>query len=203
MAQVAASLATPSDGAGGAYPEPLVGADDADPDRILTGIEGVDRVLGGGLVAGSVVLLAGEPGIGKSTLALQVAGALASAGRTCLLASGEESRQQVAARAARVGATADGITFIAGRDLGGVLDAATAARPTVLVVDSVQTLRAAGSTHVPGGVAQVRVCTDAVVGVAKETGVAVDPDGPRHEGRRPGRSSCPRARGRRRAVVRR
>jgi DNA repair protein RadA/Sms len=174
IAQVAASLAAAPSGAGTAVvAEPLAAGTQGDPERILTGVEGVDRVLGGGLVAGSVVLLAGEPGIGKSTLALQVAGALAAAGHPCLLASGEESRAQVAARAVRVGASADGVTFVPGRDLGGVVDAALASRPTVLVVDSVQTLRAAGSTHVPGGVAQVRVCTDALVGMAKEAGIAV------------------------------
>jgi len=174
VAQVAAPLAAPvGTGAAAARAEPLTATGEGEPDRILTGIEGVDRVLGGGLVAGSVVLLAGEPGIGKSTLALQVAGALASAGRSCLLASGEESRQQVAARAVRIGANVDRVTFIPGRDLGAVLDAAVVGGPTVLVVDSVQTVRAAGSPHVPGGVAQVRVCTDAIVGMAKETGVAV------------------------------
>jgi DNA repair protein RadA/Sms len=174
IAQVAASLAAAPSGAGTAVvAEPLAAGTQGDPERILTGVEGVDRVLGGGLVAGSVVLLAGEPGIGKSTLALQVAGALAAAGHPCLLASGEESRAQVAARAVRVGASADGVTFVPGRDLGGVVDAALASRPTVLVVDSVQTLRAAGSTHVPGGVARVRVCTDALVGMAKEAGIAV------------------------------
>ena len=119
IAQVAASLAAPTGAAPAVAAEPLSAGAEGDPERILTGLEGVDRVLGGGLVAGSVVLLAGEPGIGKSTLALQVAGALAAAGRTCLLASGEESR----AAGRRPGRAGRGLAPTAsrsspGRDLG-------------------------------------------------------------------------------------
>jgi DNA repair protein RadA/Sms len=145
-----------------------------DPEvRVLCGIVGLDRVLGGGLVPGSVVLLAGEPGIGKSTLLLQLVSALSQAGRPCLLVSGEESHAQVAARARRLGAAAGAVAFAPGRDLGVVLGTARSREPFLLAVDSIQALRDPEASQLPGGVAQVRSCTDALVGVAKEAGVAV------------------------------
>jgi len=130
-------------------------------------------VLGGGLVPGSVLLLAGEPGIGKSTLLLHIVANLSAAGRACLLASGEESRAQVAARACRVGVDGSAISFVPGRELPAVIDAARASRPFLLAVDSVQTLRDPDSGSAPGGPAQVRSCTDALVGLAKAEGMAV------------------------------
>jgi DNA repair protein RadA/Sms len=141
--------------------------------RISTGFPSVDRVLGGGLVPGSAVLLAGAPGIGKSTLLLQLASRLSGAGHPCLLASGEEARAQVAARARRLGIDGDGLRFVPGRDLSGVLDAAADERPSVLVIDSVHTIRDAGSPSLPGGVGQVRACADALIAMAKEHGVTV------------------------------
>ncbi|GIU99019.1 MAG: DNA repair protein RadA [Actinomycetota bacterium] len=141
--------------------------------RVTTGLAGLDRVLGGGLVPASVVLLAGEPGIGKSTLLLQLLSNLATAGRPCLLASGEESRAQVAARARRLGVAGGAVSFVAGRELGTVLDAARSAHPFLVAVDSIQTLRDPDAAQVPGGPAQVRSCTDALVGLAKELGIAV------------------------------
>src|SRR5438477_8492279 len=116
-------------------------ADPAPEARIPTGFPGVDRVLGGGLVPASVVLLAGEPGIGKSTLLLQVMARLSAAGLTCLYASGEESRAQVAARAARLGVDVSSVGFVPGRELPDVVDAARAEPPSVLAVDSIQTPR--------------------------------------------------------------
>ncbi|HEX6331841.1 MAG TPA: ATPase domain-containing protein [Actinomycetota bacterium] len=151
---------------------PLV-AEPGDDRRVSTGIAGVDRVLGGGLVPAAVALLAGEPGIGKSTLLLQLVDAMSSAGLSCLLASGEESRQQVAARATRLGIDGSRISFVPGRELPAVLDAAGSARPFLLAVDSVQTLRDPAGTQVPGGPAQVRACADALVGLAKSDGIAV------------------------------
>jgi DNA repair protein RadA/Sms len=155
-----------------APPVTLGGHDDPDP-RAPTGFAGVDRVLGGGIVPGSVVLLAGEPGIGKSTLLLQLIGRLAATGSPCLLVSGEESRSQVAARARRIGVPGEAVSFAPGRELGAVLDAARAASPFLLAVDSIQTLRDPTGAQMPGGVSQVRTCTDALVGLAKAEGVAV------------------------------
>ena len=155
-------------------PAPLVGGDDVTGDnRVLTGFPGVDRVLGGGVVPASVALLAGEPGIGKSTLLLHLVAHLASQGNDCLLVSGEESHAQVAARARRLGIPGDAIRFAPGRDLEQVLQAARAERPFMLAVDSIQTVRDTSGTQMPGGVSQVRTCTDALVGLAKAEGIAM------------------------------
>ena len=130
-------------------------------------------MLGGGLVRASVTLLAGEPGIGKSTLLLQLVARLSQAGLPCLVVSGEESRAQVAARARRLGLAGDAITFAPGRDLEEVLATARDARPFLLAVDSIQTLRDYAGNQTPGGVSAVRTSTDALVGMAKEEGIAV------------------------------
>ena len=149
----------------------------ADPasrqDRVSTGIAGLDRVLGGGLVPASVVLLAGEPGIGKSTLLLHLLANLSGTGRDCLLVSGEESHGQVAARARRLDVAGDTVAFAPGRDLPGVIGAARERRPFLLAIDSIQAIRDPAAPGVPGGVAQVRACADALVGLAKELGIAV------------------------------
>ncbi|MFM7718654.1 MAG: AAA family ATPase, partial [Actinomycetota bacterium] len=150
-----------------------LGGDDAVERRVGTGFPSVDRVLGGGVVPGSVALLAGEPGIGKSTLLLQLVSTLSAAGLPCLLASGEESRAQVAARARRLGIDGDALAFTAGRELGPLLAAARDARPFLLAVDSIQTLRDPDAGQVPGGPSQVRACADALVGLAKAEGIAV------------------------------
>jgi DNA repair protein RadA/Sms len=141
--------------------------------RVPTGFPDVDRVLGGGLVPASVSLLAGAPGIGKSTLLLHLVAYLASQGHDCLLVSGEESHAQVAARARRLGIPGDAVRFGPGRDLAQVLETARAERPFLLAVDSIQTIRDTGGTQMPGGVSQVRTCTDALVGLAKAENVAV------------------------------
>ena len=141
--------------------------------RVETGIPGVDRALGGGLVPASVTLLAGEPGIGKSTLLLQFLAGLSERGRACLLVSGEESHGQVAARARRLGVPGDAIAFAPGRDLDTVLATAGGRAPFVLAVDSIQALRDRSGSQMAGGVSQVRMCTDALVGLAKEEGIAV------------------------------
>ena len=145
----------------------------ADPARLPTGLPDLDRVLGGGLVPGSVVLLAGPPGIGKSTLLLQWLAAMSAGGSPGLLVSGEESRAQVAARARRLGVTADAVSFAPGRDLRSIDQAARSTRPTILAVDSIQTVRDPDATTQPGGVAQVRGCTDALVELAKTEDIAV------------------------------
>ena len=152
---------------------PLIDPGASDPVRLDTGLPDLDRVLGGGLVPGSVILLAGPPGIGKSTLLLQWLASMAGVGRPGLLASGEESRAQVAARARRIGVAADAVSFAPGRDLQAVLAAARAERPAVLAVDSIQSLRDPDATTQPGGVAQVRGCVDALVELAKTDDVTV------------------------------
>ncbi len=143
------------------------------PDRVRTGFPGIDRILGGGLVPGSVVLLAGEPGIGKSTLLLQLLGNLSAAGIDCLLASGEESREQVGTRARRLGLSGGAVSFTAGRELPAVVEAAHGVRPFLLAVDSIQALRDPGSAGIAGGTAQVRGAADALVGLAKRDNIAV------------------------------
>jgi DNA repair protein RadA/Sms len=142
-------------------------------DRVPVGLAGLDRVLGGGLVAGSVVLLAGEPGIGKSTLLLHALASLSAQGRACLLVSGEESGDQVASRARRVGLAVDAVSFAPGRDLQAVIDVARTSRPFVLAVDSIQTIRDPEASHVAGGISQVRTAGDALVGLAKAEGISV------------------------------
>src|SRR3954454_1199357 len=105
-----------------------------------TGVAELDRVLGGGLVPGSVVLLAGEPGVGKSTLLMAAAAQVASEGRRCLVVTGEESAAQVRLRAGRVGALADELYLAAETDLSAVLGHIDAVAPKLLIVDSVQTI---------------------------------------------------------------
>lgn len=136
------------------------------------GIGELDRVLGGGLVAGSVTLVGGEPGIGKSTLLLQALSSLARAGARCLLASAEESAQQVRLRAARLGALEPGLFLVAETDLPAILGHAAALVPDVLVVDSIQTVHDPELASAPGSVAQVRECAHRLVRAAKDRGTA-------------------------------
>lgn len=148
-------------------------APDPEEHRISTGFPGLDRVVGGGLVPGSTLLLAGAPGIGKSTLLLQLASRLSRAGHSCLVASGEEARGQVAARARRLGLPGEDLGYVPGRDLEEVLEAARFRGPSVLIVDSVQTIRNAESESLPGGPGQVRTCADALIGLAKERDITL------------------------------
>lgn len=138
-----------------------------------TGVPELDRVLGGGLVPGGVVLLAGEPGVGKSTLLLEVAQQWAAGGTgIALVVSGEESASQVRLRAERLGALHERLFLAAETDLAAVLGHLDVVRPTLLVLDSVQTISAPGADGVPGGVNQVRAVAAALVAVAKERGTA-------------------------------
>jgi DNA repair protein RadA/Sms len=141
---------------------------------VPTGVSELDRVLGGGLVPGAVVLLAGEPGVGKSTLLLDVAQHWAAgAGTPSLVVSGEESVSQVRLRAERMGTLHERLYLASESDLGAVLGHLDAVKPGLLVLDSVQTISTPGTEGVPGGVTQVRAVTSALVGIAKERGVAV------------------------------
>jgi DNA repair protein RadA/Sms len=132
-----------------------------------TGMSELDRVLGGGLVPGAVVLLAGEPGVGKSTLLLE-AGALAAASGRVLYVTGEESAAQVRLRADRIGAISDSLYLAAETDFGALLGHVQAVDPALLIVDSIQTICAAGVDGVPGGVTQVREITAALTALAKQ-----------------------------------
>ena len=152
---------------------PIAEVDLGSADRTLTGIGELDRVLGGGLVPGAVVLLAGEPGVGKSTLLLEVAARWAGSGHRTLYVSGEESAAQVRLRAERIGAVADELYLAAETDLGMVLGHIEQNSPSLLVVDSVQTIGTAEADGSLGGVSQVREVTGALVRVAKRRGMAV------------------------------
>ena len=145
-----------------------IGRVDADAARARpTGMDELDRVLGGGFVPGAVVLLAGEPGVGKSTLLLE-AGALAAASGPVLYVTGEESAAQVRQRADRVDAIHDNLFLAAETDFAALLAHVEAVDPTLLIVDSVQTISAAGLDGVPGGVTQVREITAALTALAKQ-----------------------------------
>jgi DNA repair protein RadA/Sms len=137
-----------------------------------TGIGELDRVLGGGLVPGAVVLLAGEPGAGKSTLSLAMAAQMASTGSRVLYVTGEESAAQVRLRAGRTGALAPSLWLAAETDLAAVLAHLDAVRPDLLVLDSVQTVASAQVEGGAGGVTQVRTVAAALTGAAKERSIS-------------------------------
>jgi DNA repair protein RadA/Sms len=141
--------------------------------RLPTGWGEFDRVLGGGLVPGSAVLLGGEPGVGKSTLLLQVAGGLAAAGSRVLLATAEESVDQVAMRAQRLGVVGPGVDLISDDDVDVIVDLASVTKPALLVVDSIQTVGVPEVLSAPGGVSQVRESAARLIRLAKTTGVAL------------------------------
>jgi DNA repair protein RadA/Sms len=132
----------------------------------------LDRVLGGGLIPGSVVLLAGEPGVGKSTLLLEVAAKVAGTGRV-LYVTGEESAGQVRLRAERTGAVHDELFLAAESDLGAIVGHIDELRPDLLVVDSVQTMSTGDVDGTPGGVTQTRAVTVALTCLAKDRGLPV------------------------------
>ncbi|HET8560187.1 MAG TPA: DNA repair protein RadA [Marmoricola sp.] len=132
-----------------------------------SGVDELDRVLGGGLVPGAAILLAGEPGVGKSTLLLEVAAQTARHRRRTLYITGEESAAQVRLRADRTGAVQDELYLAAETDLGAVLGHVEAVRPTLLVIDSVQTISASDVDGVPGGVTQVKEVSAALIRMAK------------------------------------
>lgn len=140
-------------------------------ERIATGWGEVDRVLGGGLVQGSAVLLGGEPGVGKSTLLLQMAGGLGSSG--VIVASAEESAHQVAMRAERTGVSASSVEVVSDDDVDAIVALAQETKPAVLVVDSIQTVGVSEIPSAPGGVAQVRESAARLIRLAKTTGIAV------------------------------
>jgi len=173
MSEQAAERGARSRGAApAASPVPLAGIEAREVERVATGLAELDRVLGGGLVAGQVTLIGGDPGIGKSTLLLQALAAL-GAQRKVLYVSGEESAEQVALRARRLGVGAARVGLLAEIQLERVLGALQAARPEVAVVDSIQTLWSETLQSAPGSVAQVRECAAQLTRHAKKAGTAL------------------------------
>jgi DNA repair protein RadA/Sms len=150
---------------------PIGQVDATDARALPTGLDELDRVLGGGLVPGAVVLLAGEPGVGKSTLLLETGALVAEAGRV-LYVTGEESAAQVRSRADRIGAVSDRLFLAAETDLDAVLGHIDAVEPRLLIIDSVQTIATAEAEGSPGGVTQVRAVASALTSVAKERSMA-------------------------------
>ncbi len=146
---------------------PIGEVESAEAARLTSGIGEVDRVLGGGFVPGSIALFGGDPGIGKSTLLLQLAARLARAGQPVLYVTGEESAGQVRGRAERVGAVVDNLHLAATTDLGTALGAIEAAAPALAVVDSVQTLSSEDLSGPAGSVGQVREVASRLAEVAK------------------------------------
>src|SRR6266513_2142638 len=151
---------------------PLAAVEAKENNRVASGIEEFDRVLGGGLVAGGVVLLGGDPGIGKSTLLLQACAALGGAHRT-LYVTGEESVDQVALRAQRLGLVNAPVELLAEVQLEAIVAAIDATTPELVVIDSIQTMYTDALTSAPGSVAQVRECAAQLTRLAKQRGVVV------------------------------
>ena len=144
-----------------------------DMPRLPTGVDEFDRVLGGGLVPGGVVLIGGDPGIGKSTLLLQALAEMSAAGVSVLYSSGEESAAQIALRAKRIALAAPQLEVLAEIQLEKLLTTIDAARPQVVVVDSIQTVYSDALTSAPGSVAQVRECAAQLTRYAKSTGICM------------------------------
>jgi DNA repair protein RadA/Sms len=162
-----------------AGPRPLAGVELSSSDRLPSGMRELDRVLGGGLAAGSLLLVGGDPGIGKSTLLLQMALALArpagtgTPGRRVLYVAGEESEEQVRMRAARLGTIPEALLILCETDLEAVLEAAAQVKPDAMVVDSIQTIARGDLEGSPGTVTQMRECGLALLHFAKATRTAV------------------------------
>lgn len=142
-------------------------------ERMQTGLPELDNVLSGGLVDGSLVLLGGDPGIGKSTLLLQICKHLDFCGHSCLYVSGEESARQVKMRADRLGLGTKSTYIMPETDIGLIMEAITKMRPALVMIDSIQTMACAESASAPGSVVQVRECTARLMKFAKESGTAV------------------------------
>ncbi len=140
--------------------------------RYLTGMSELDRVLGGGLVRGSLLLLGGDPGIGKSTLLLQVSESLGKKLKV-LYVSGEESAKQIKLRATRLGIEAENLFILSNNDLNTIIATIQSENPDVVIIDSIQTMVLEGVSSSAGSVSQVRECTNALLGVAKENDISI------------------------------
>src|SRR5919107_617356 len=151
----------------------LAEIDVTDFDRVPVGIEEFGRVLGGGIVRGSLVLIGGDPGVGKSTLLAQVCDEVAKLNGPALYISGEESLAQIGLRARRLGLGDKNLLFASETDLGAVIETIENARPTMVVVDSIQSVHSADVESSPGSVSQLRECTLRLMQLAKGSGVSV------------------------------
>ncbi|MBQ7820681.1 MAG: DNA repair protein RadA [Clostridia bacterium] len=146
-----------------------------DTARETTGMSELDRVLGGGLVSSSVVLLAGEPGIGKSTLLLQICKTLASEGRKVLYVSGEESRDQIKLRAKRLEGveSAESLYLLTDTNVASITEKADKLSPDIMIIDSIQTVYSESVSSAPGSIAQVRECALSFISKAKNEGISI------------------------------
>lgn len=158
---------------GGTRPQRLSQVRSAEGRRLTLGLPEFDRVLGGGLVPGSLVLLGGDPGIGKSTLLLQVTLRLAEYGQEVLYVAAEESPEQIKLRADRLGSVSDGVVVLPETALDRVLETAEELRPTMIVVDSIQTVYLTALESSPGSVSQLRDCTAQLLRFAKQTATPI------------------------------
>lgn len=155
-----------------ARPRPIADVETTDELRFETGMNELDRVLGGGAVKGSLVLVGGAPGIGKSTLMLQICDSLCRFANV-LYVSGEESERQIKLRAERLRVRGEGLYLLAETNLENILEAVDELKPDVLIVDSIQTLYNGDLTTSPGSVGQVKDCTLALMNIAKGRGITV------------------------------
>ena len=142
-------------------------------ERVSAGIEELDRVLGGGIVPGSLVLVGGDPGIGKSTLLLQVCQKLSGAGHEVLYISGEESLKQIKLRAARIGEFSDKLRLLCETNLDVVQDTIRELKPEAVIIDSIQTMYHENVSSAPGSVSQVREATSVLLKLAKGLGITI------------------------------
>lgn len=154
-------------------PQPISEVDHTDFERLSTGLEEFDRILGGGLVPGGVVLLGGDPGIGKSTLLLQALDKMSRQGQSVLYVSAEESTKQLKLRAERLGALSDELYVAAETEVSSIIDFVEKLKPAVLVIDSIQMVYHADFQTAPGTVGQVRESANQFVYLAKKTGMPV------------------------------
>lgn len=152
-------------------PVPLSSVEDTEETRFSTGLAELDRVLGGGAVAGSLVLVGGDPGIGKSTILLQTSCNMAKAGTSVLYISGEESLKQIKLRAARIGDAPDALRFLCETNLGTITELLLREKPQAVVIDSIQTMYSDEVASAPGSVSQVRETTAVLLRLAKELGI--------------------------------
>ncbi len=156
-----------------AKPVTLEEIETSETQRISSGLKELDRVLGGGIVPGSLVLVGGDPGIGKSTILLQVCRNLAAAGISTLYVSGEESLQQIKMRGERIGSFADSVRFLCETSLEQIEGVITREKPKVAVIDSIQTMCNEDISSAPGSVSQVRESTSVLMQLAKKQGVMI------------------------------